>query len=166
MERFLETDVKIQMAVWPIRFLTWFVRMTKVPTIVLGWTLRALFIYGAVISNSGSVLCIAESGQVKIEQVCQPWCSDPDVECSEQIAAEVRGHEGCSDCTDMPLLLEALARRLADGDLSGDGSPAGSAPMASIQCVESEQASHRGPIPRFTQSSHFDKIISAAVLRC
>jgi len=79
----------------------------------ISWPLSLLFIAGLFLGSYGRVLCVGDEGHVKVESVCQPCCSDPEIESS--LAHKNAGHDfhnDCGDCTDLPLDQNTLSYRL------------------------------------------------------
>ena len=68
------------------------------------WSLGLLVVAGLVLGSSGSVLCIAVDGRVKIESICQP-CFFVKADCCF-LAATAKAHDhqdDCDDCQDLSL---------------------------------------------------------------
>ena len=76
------------------------------------WSLCLLFVARLAFGSFGGVLCIADSGHVKVESACRPCIADAANSCI--VAQPVTQHEhdnDCASCLDLPLLQDVLSQR-------------------------------------------------------
>ncbi len=71
-----------------------------------------MFLASQAMGNSGYVLCLSDTGHIKIESDCRPdkeFIAETAVlECAPGVH---KYHVGCDDCTDVPLRFDSHAHR-------------------------------------------------------
>ncbi len=78
-----------------------------------------LFIVGLTFSSFGDILCVSDSGHIKVESICNPGCDEIISPCfSNKTDFGHEHHDSCDNCSDMSLEIPKILKRLSNSDFA------------------------------------------------
>jgi hypothetical protein len=71
---------------------------------ITAWPLCLAFLFGAMLSANGEVLCLGDNGHFELETYCPPCCNESEDSCEAEIPDDQHSeHNDCSNCLDIEL---------------------------------------------------------------
>ncbi len=127
-----------------------------------------LFIVGLTFSSFGDILCVSDSGHIKVESICNPCCDETANPCFlNKTDFGHEHHDSCDNCSDLSLESPKILDRLSNSDFGLVNFSSNSLHLFSVNndlTISSQR--YRNKELSYTISKEVDILISTTVIIC